>query len=207
MPHGCSFAGCERGYYANGYCEAHDRQRSRGRELKPIRAKASPGEHGPLCSLSDCGARHYAKGFCRSHYSSYSWSQLTPEERAAQLVRNREYARANRVLSRIYTNRGDARRKGAPTLEFSAEQVAARMSYWGNCCWICSGPFESIDHLKPIAKGGWHILANLRPTCRSCNNRKSARWPLTPALLTAIRERRPWNPAEEVARADLRPTG
>lgn len=31
---------------------------------------------------------------------------------------------------------------------------------------------------KPLAKGGLHCLANLRPACRACNAQKNARWPL-----------------------------
>lgn len=203
----CGFPDCGRPYYANGRCEAHDRQAARNRPLKPIREKAAPGSYGPTCALTDCGKRHYAKGFCRSHYGSYCRSQLTTEERERRRERDREYARANRVAFRVHTNKSDARRKSAPMLEFTTAQVMERMAYWGNRCWICSGPFESIDHVKPIAKGGWHILANLRPSCRPCNNRKCARWPLSDALLAAVRERRPWNPAEEVAGAYLHTSG
>jgi len=52
------------------------------------------------------------------------------------------------------------------------------MSYWGNKCWMCEGPFEHVDHVKPLSKGGPHILANLRPACASCNASKNDRWPL-----------------------------
>ncbi len=43
---------------------------------------------------------------------------------------------------------------------------------------MCGGPFEEVDHVKPIAKGGWHALANLRPACFRCNNQKSDKWPV-----------------------------
>jgi hypothetical protein len=79
---------------------------------------------------------------------------------------------------------------------------------WKAQGWLKSAPKNAAVEAarEAAAKGGWHMVANLRPICRACNNRKSARWPLTPALLAAIRERRPWNPAEEVARADLHST-
>ncbi len=46
-------------------------------------------------------------------------------------------------------------------------------------CWICGGVSDhmAFDHVKPIAKGGAHIPANLRLACRSCNSSKNARWP------------------------------
>ncbi|WP_349257835.1 HNH endonuclease [Iamia sp.] len=42
---------------------------------------------------------------------------------------------------------------------------------------MCGVEADSIDHVKPLSKGGAHMLSNLRPSCRSCNSRKGARWP------------------------------
>ena len=39
----CSFEGCDRKNHANLYCAEHNRQRSQGIELKPIKARLSPG--------------------------------------------------------------------------------------------------------------------------------------------------------------------
>jgi 5-methylcytosine-specific restriction endonuclease McrA len=41
---------------------------------------------------------------------------------------------------------------------------------------MCSGPFEHVDHVKPIAKGGLNVLSNMRPACGSCNSAKRAKW-------------------------------
>ncbi|MGX7727586.1 HNH endonuclease [Rhodococcus sp. 5G237] len=37
----------------------------------------------------------------------------------------------------------------------------------------------TVDHVKPINKGGPHMLANLRPACGPCNSRKRDQWPFT----------------------------
>ena len=58
----------------------------------------------------------------------------------------------------------------------TVELLEAKAAYWGNHCWMCSGPIEHWDHVKPISKGGPHILANLRPACAPCNLSKSNRW-------------------------------
>jgi 5-methylcytosine-specific restriction endonuclease McrA len=86
------------------------------------------------------------------------WRQGNPEKVA-------EFARRRR-----------ARVHAASIVPFTAEQLNQRMAYWGFKCWMCSGPFEAVDHVKPLAKGGPHVLANLRPACNPCNRRKSARW-------------------------------
>lgn len=50
-----------------------------------------------------------------------------------------------------------------------------RGPYWGNRCWMCGGPYEEADHVIPLALGGPHCLANLRPACKSCNSAKGAK--------------------------------
>ena len=79
------------------------------------------------------------------------------------------------INKRAYAARR-ARKKRASIFPFSAPQLAARMAYFGNACWMCGGAFEHIDHVKPLSKGGPHMLANLRPSCGSCNARKGGRW-------------------------------
>jgi 5-methylcytosine-specific restriction endonuclease McrA len=58
------------------------------------------------------------------------------------------------------------------------EALRSKFAYWGNRCWMCSATGDlTIDHVKPLSKGGLHILANIRPACSECNARKQARWP------------------------------
>lgn len=66
--------------------------------------------------------------------------------------------------------------------------VVAKMAYWGNSCWICAGPFEAVDHVKPLARGGLNVIANLRPICVPCNSRKRDRWNGPHALSMFIRQ-------------------
>lgn len=69
-----------------------------------------------------------------------------------------------------------ARRRGAPTINFTAAQLAARLEFWGGRCWMCGDTATALDHVKPLSKGGWHALANIRPACTSCNSKKNAMW-------------------------------
>lgn len=87
---------------------------------------------------------------------------------------NPERARAN---SRRRSARAEAARHGVRVVDYSAAQCAAKMAYYGNKCFYCGGPFEHVDHHKPLSKGGPDMLANLRPSCASCNSRKATKWP------------------------------
>jgi len=66
--------------------------------------------------------------------------------------------------------------------EFSARDLELRMSMFGFSCWLCDGPFEEIDHVKPLDALGAHMLCNLRPICTYCNGRKHSAWPFSAVL-------------------------
>lgn len=89
----------------------------------------------------------------------------------------REWAKANPDKSRAYCAARRARRKGAKTVHFTAEQLAQRWAYYNGRCWLCGDEATATDHVKPLSKGGAHMLCNLRPICVPCNSVKHARWP------------------------------
>lgn len=110
---------------------------------------------------------------------SRRWHAANKEYAATQFA---EWRKSNLGVMAEHERKRRARKQSVLTLEFTAKELADKMGFWGNRCWMCHGPFEAVDHVKPIAKGGPHILANLRPTCRACNTAKHARWPLAEVL-------------------------
>lgn len=87
------------------------------------------------------------------------------------------YYEANKAKYFEGSRRRAAMKKGATIQRFTLEQLDARMSVFGHRCAYCGGPFEHVDHVKPLSKGGPHCLSNLRPACASCNLRKLAKHP------------------------------
>lgn len=81
-----------------------------------------------------------------------------------------------RAFGRLSAARRRARERAALIVPFTQEQLLARMSYWGNRCYICRTPWQAIDHVKPLSKGGAHCLANFRPICVAHNSAKKAKW-------------------------------
>lgn len=131
----------------------------------------------------------------RKRYNA-DWARRNPEKRAAiqrrweaknagrrtvdpvkARERRRRWSAANPEVHLENERRRRARRRGTAVAILTTEQIALKMAYWGFRCWMCGGPFEHVDHVKPLAKGGAHILANLRPSCVRCNQQKFAQWP------------------------------
>jgi 5-methylcytosine-specific restriction endonuclease McrA len=108
-----------------------------------------------------------------------AWAQANPERRHEIRLASfrRQYAIDPERFRESWRKRQAAIRRGCAVYPFTTDQLAAKVAYWGFRCWICSGPFEAIDHVKPLAKQGPHMLANLRPICTACNTRKRDRWP------------------------------
>lgn len=141
--------------------------------------------------LADMAERHAANPE-KKRNAARTWAALHPEEvrlrvRMWQLAnpdKVREYARTTQARypakRREITRRRRARLRSASSLPFTVEQLELRLSMFGGC-WICGGAKQAVDHVKPLAKGGAHILANLRPICVPCNSRKADRWPIPTA--------------------------
>lgn len=104
----------------------------------------------------DAGAIFYEKNKERENTRLREWRRANPEKRLAQDIRRR------------------ARKNGAPGTA-TAAQIAARFAMWGNKCWMCGNPADTVDHMIPLSRGGSNWPANLRPACRSCNSRKGTR--------------------------------
>jgi 5-methylcytosine-specific restriction endonuclease McrA len=103
------------------------------------------------------------------------WYRDNPEK--AQAI-NRRWREANKAKQAVYANQRRARLRSVLRIPYTADQLDQRMSMFGHACWMCGGPYEEADHVKPVVAGGPDVLANLRPACKSCNSSKAGRWPV-----------------------------
>jgi 5-methylcytosine-specific restriction endonuclease McrA len=76
---------------------------------------------------------------------------------------------------RALWNRRRARKKSAAGT-CTAEEWNTLLERLGGKC-LCCGTAEKItvDHVKPLSKGGANSIDNLQPLCVSCNSRKNAK--------------------------------
>lgn len=100
-------------------------------------------------------------------------TKRTKEERLAYL---KEYKKINPESVRSYVRLRRALLKGAHCERISTASLKALFDAFTNCpyCGISLSLIPKVmDHMEPLARGGAHILENLIPCCRSCNNRKA----------------------------------
>jgi hypothetical protein len=202
----CIVDRCDRDVLSRGYCRPHYwRQHRHGDVFAHVPFKGA--NHSGQCSESGCNERPAGRGMCMPHYRRWyraNMAGLRPEATPQQLAERAEATRAynsawkaaeyranpekvkaradawkaaNPDRARLIDAKKHRRRRQAPTIRFTIDQLAAKLAYWGGRCWICGGPQEAVDHVKPLGAGGSHILANLRPICTSCNSRKRDKWP------------------------------
>ena len=121
--------------------------------------------------------RERDRKYRESHREEYRqgaarWRENNPD-RAAEHNRNRDKA-----MKLLHNRIRYARQRRAVIIPFTDAQLRARWEYYGSKCWMCGNDATQSDHVKPLAKGGAHMLSNLRPACRPCNGGKKDRWPL-----------------------------
>lgn len=123
-------------------------------------------------------AAYYSKNRERLLQSSRERRNLLDKD--MERAYKRAYRSSNKVLRREWDHRRRVRERNSMVVPLTRTMIAAKVAYWGGKCWVCRVPYEAIDHVKPIAKGGPHILANLRPICGPCNSKKHSIWPYVP---------------------------
>lgn len=85
---------------------------------------------------------------------------------------NKKWAKDNVLAKRNQGHRYRVKKRSNTIQKFTKLQLEQRMSVFGFKCAYCGGNFDHIDHVKPISKGGYHCLSNLRPACKKCNQEK-----------------------------------
>lgn len=96
--------------------------------------------------------------------------------RDREAERGKKYRAANLHVGRNKYHKRRARMESVQTVPFTEQQWLAKVAYWGDSCYRCGGDWSAMDHVKPVSRGGAHMLANLRPICVSCNSSKGNRW-------------------------------
>lgn len=109
----------------------------------------------------------------------------TQQERARKRIYNKRYfaehgvevrRRQGRQQRALYAAERRARLRGNGVYVVTTRDLRRLVARWRGLCAYCQvDPWEHMDHVLPISRGGRHSIGNLLPACAACNFRKSAR--------------------------------
>lgn len=126
------------------------------RERALERKRQYTEENRDLIRLRD--KKYHANNADRINARTKAWRDANPEK-----------VRALGLIDRSRRTRASGRA--------TAQQIADRVAFYGGRCWMCGGPYEHLDHVIPVVRGGTNWPANLRPACADCNHRKGSNLP------------------------------
>lgn len=98
----------------------------------------------------------YYKNTDKCRESTSRWERQNPEKVKAKV---------HRRLAKLKAASGT----------FTGKQLKKVLGKYGRCCVYCAGPYEAIDHVIPLSRGGTNYPSNLRPCCSSCNSSKGSK--------------------------------
>jgi 5-methylcytosine-specific restriction endonuclease McrA len=121
--------------------------------------------------------KEYERKYYESHKAEYAsrsktWRGQNPERwsgySAAWAKRNPRKA-ANNASSRRALLRGNG---VSVVTHRDIDRLVNRFD--GKCAYCQDRPFEQLDHIIPVSRGGRHSIGNLLPACQPCNISKFA---------------------------------
>lgn len=72
-------------------------------------------------------------------------------------------------MKRVWRHNWRALRKGQPASLTIHEWLDALNRHGWRCAY-CGGPFESMDHVRSLRRGGGTVATNVKPSCVACNS-------------------------------------
>ena len=131
-------------------------------------------EHGLEVKRAGCKRRYRAnKELVAEKYRAYYLKR-----RDYMLERAREYQRQNPEKVNFHSSQRSAMRRSAEG-KYTAEDISRISEAQAGKCAACRVSFrvrkQSIDHIRPLTKGGSNWPSNIQLLCGSCNSRKKDR--------------------------------
>lgn len=114
------------------------------------------------------GKKNYYDNRSKRLEHSKIYAKRRPE---VGLAAKRKYKARNRMkLAKYAQNIRDLKEQG----DITPESWQQTLELFNNCCAYCNQPFNKLtmDHFRPVSKGGTHTIDNVVPACQSCNSRK-----------------------------------
>jgi 5-methylcytosine-specific restriction endonuclease McrA len=153
-----------------------------------FRARDIENRKKNIIKARESGSKYYYSNKAKIRAKEARWRASNPEQSrarsryyyrntdlAVRKARSSEYKKLNHDKIRAHLRNRKARKRGCNG-KCSAVQAQSRIEFYGGTCAYCTNaPYEHLDHVVPLARGGTGWPANLRPACAKCNMSKGSK--------------------------------
>lgn len=128
-------------------------------------------EVNKVAILEQCKQYHKTHKEAVAEYKK-QWNENNPEARAAACMK---WQKANPDKVNIINQRRRARKRQLPNTLTATQWDSIKKTFNNRCCY-CGQELPLVqEHFIPLSKGGEYTINNILPSCKSCNNSKSAK--------------------------------
>ena len=93
--------------------------------------------------------------------------------KASHAEQGRRWRKNHPLAWSEYDRRRRAQKRNSRVCLISESDIRSRFAVFGDRCAYCGATGRlTVDHVVPLARGGMHILSNIRPACKPCNSQK-----------------------------------
>ena len=189
----CTVQDCGRKHLAKGFCDMH---------YQRVSTTGSPGRSEALvCERCAASFERPYKGnpnairFC-SHECRYA-NQLDEHHLnyKARYAYLKLWRQRNPHLLKATLVRRQALKAGVRVYEVTGRDLKRLIARFNGMCAYCrERPYEHLDHVLALSRGGRHAIGNLLPACAPCNLTKAAKllaeWRFTRPIPRRFRRRK-----------------
>ncbi len=111
-------------------------------------------------------------GYFRSEEFRGTYDRYQQSHAEARKQRRKRYDAEHREMHAVDKHK---RRTQTKEGDLTTEQWLELVEECGGMCVKCAAPYEHMDHIIPLSKGGEHTLDNVQPLCAKCNLSKHNR--------------------------------
>jgi|ERR1035437_1256081 5-methylcytosine-specific restriction endonuclease McrA len=121
------------------------------------------------------GRVEYFQQYYKDHKDEYAerslnWRRDNPEQWGSYAS---NWAKTNPAKAAANASVRRARLRGNGVYIITTRDIRRLIQRFDGMCAYCKvRPFEDLDHIFPISRGGQHSIGNLLPACKPCNHSK-----------------------------------
>lgn len=152
-----------------------DRRKSSCKACAKVYAKSEKGAAANRKHAQSNKRKEWDRNYNRAGARKAIWDRYNKSDKRKKA--QKKYMQSSRGIQA--DRRATSKRRTRKTLaggEYTSDEWYSLCKYYDFCCLKCNKKFPfnqlTVDHIKPVAKGGSSFIWNIQPLCIECNKTK-----------------------------------